>query len=54
MRLEGALNHEIRLYRLADDPGTGGAVLGAPYWIRTATPQTDTNTRPALSAGGLT
>jgi hypothetical protein len=27
---------EIRAYRPEDDPGYGGAVLGAPYWIKTA------------------
>ncbi len=29
---------EIRLYYTKDDPGTGAALLGAPYWIRTAKP----------------
>lgn len=33
-------NHyqEIRLYRPEDDPGTGGAVLSAPTWIKHPAP----------------
>lgn len=34
LRRYGFPSVEIRLYRPEDDPGTGAAVLSAPYWIR--------------------
>lgn len=34
LKLYGTVSHEVRMYRPESDPGTGGAVLGAPYWIR--------------------
>lgn len=34
LRRYGFGGPEIKLYRLADDPGTGASLLGAPTWIR--------------------